>query len=218
MKSLAYKSREHLGYLTDHPELMTILKTWIENLSFDRGVAYDSPKMEEIECRARDGFYPHSHNRGGFDLEYLSDVRACEGSGMGPNLKEIDKMALAAYEDAKEHFKEQEKESLEGIPDDKINYHDLYDLGLSDLAERLSEIEREYMETPVWWGVRAMYEGRDGAGVHTLCVYAGGNVNEYYGAFGKGSETLGQWELRFKTAASLSRQLKALTKKVEKSF
>jgi hypothetical protein len=206
-------------YLDQQPELQGVLKDWLQGLDLDAGgVAYDKPRLEEIECRSRDGFIRASHNFGGFDLEYLTEVHTCHGSGCGPNLSAIERHVDWAYQASKEFFKEQESAELVGIPDDKIDYHSLYELGRGDLAERLSEIEREHMDTSVYWGVRAMYEGVDSRGVHTLMLYASGNVNEYYGFCGNGSTELGEWTVRFKTASGLRRQLERLTKKVEQVF
>lgn len=219
MNTQEYRSRQHNGYLDDHAEIKAVIHDWLEGLELDRyGVAYDKPRLEEIECRSRDGFIAHSHNRGGFDLEYLSQVSSCVGSGCGPDLAAIDKSADWAYGAALEWFKETKADEIQGLPDDKLNYHDLCELGRSDLAEWLAESEYEHMNTPVWWGVRAMYEGQDENGIHTLSIYASGNVSEYYGFAGKGSETKAQHEIRFRTASGLRRQLERLTKKVERAF
>lgn len=214
-QSQEYRKREHTGYLDQQPELSQVVRTWLESLSLDpHGAAYDEPRLEEIECRGRDGFIPHSHNRGGFDLQYLSEVSTCHGGCIGPNLTGIDRDVQLAYEYAKEWFHDKYPDIL--VSD--IDYGTLYGKGLGNLAEELSEAEHENMNTPVWWGVRCMYEGADETGTHTLVVYASGNVCEYHDAFQNGSETLGQWELRFKTASGLRRQLERLTSKVTKAF
>lgn len=206
-------------YLDQLPHLERVVREFLETLDLDGpwGVAFDEPKVEVIECRRRDGFIPHAHNCGGFDLEYLTDVGACVGSGCGPNLADIEHAAECAYDYALEAFREQNTEALASIPKDQHNYHSLYELGLSDLAEELSRFEHEAMDTPVWWGVRAMYEGSMD-GVHTLCLHASGNVCEYHGAFGRGSEQKGMWELKFSTAVELRRQLEQLRTAIESAF
>lgn len=204
-------------FLDQQPALHKAIRTWISTLEMDpQSIAFDSLDIEEIECRSRDGFYRAIHNFGGFDATLLSDVRDCQDSG--PNLKEIDRQIQQARVEAVQWFKDQAFIGLENLTDSQIEYSNLYDLGRGDLAEQLDEVEREWMDSPVRWGVRAMYEGTDERGTHTLMIYSCGNVDQYYGAFGKGSETFGEWCVRFKTVSGLERQLKQIKKQIEKSF
>jgi hypothetical protein len=212
------RTRRDPVYLDEQPEIATVIHDWLESLRLDpHGMAFDAPRLEEIECRGRDGFIPHSWNRGGFDLEYQSDLHSCVGSGCGPDLAKIDQGAEHAYKCAADYFRSENAEALAGIPADKVNYHDLYELGRGDLAEELSECETEYMRDAVTWGVRAIYHGPE-AGTHALTVFCSGNVSEYYGAFGKGSEDKLEVTLHFKTASGLARQLARLKSKVEGAF
>ena len=48
-----------------------------------------------------------------------------------------------AYEYAKERFIEDNEELVEEIGEDKVNYHDLYELGMGEKAEELSEMEMD---------------------------------------------------------------------------
>ncbi len=204
-------------YLKAYSDIEGVLREWMTSLDLDNGAAWGDGELEEIECKARDGFSPFSHNRGGFDFTFQSDVYNCEGGGFGPNLPAIDSEVEGAYRDAKKWFIEQNADALKDVPEDDVTYSGLYDLGLSSLAEDLAEKEKAYMEKGVRWGVRAMYHGSKG-GVHRLSLFASGNVSEYYSAFGNGSLTLGEWELTFKTASGLKRQLQRLKRKVEDVF
>lgn len=206
-------------YLDQQPELQTVIREWMEALELDDRfkIAHSELEVEEIECRSRDGFIRASHNFGGFDATLFTDVAHCYGSGSGPDLAEIDRQVNQAFAEAITWFKDQKFIGLEHLTDDEITYHNLYDLGRGDLAEKLSEVEREWMDSPVWWGVRAMYEGKAN-GIHTLMIYASGNVDHYHGAFGKGSETKGTWTVTFKTASGLRRQLQRLKARVEQAF
>jgi hypothetical protein len=183
-------------YLDELSEFETVIKDWLESLS--EPYEFYTEGVEQIDCRSRSGFIPNSWNHGGLDLEFRSDLRMCFGTGVVPNdyiQGEIDRMLDMAYEYAKE----------QGID---INTED------EKVRERIYEIEDSYLEVPVWLGVRCMYEGIEN-GIHTLKVYVGCNVSEYYGSHGKESKTLAEFEIRFRNASGLNRQLERITKKVE---
>jgi hypothetical protein len=206
-------------YLDEQPEIQQVLRQWMQSLELDtEDIAHGGLEVTELECRSRDGFIRASHNFGGFDAVLMSDVEICYGSGGGPNLAEIDRQIKQAETESIQWFKDQQFIGLEHLKDDEITYTNLYKLGRGDLAEQLSETERDWMRSPVWWGVRAMYEGINNRGHHVIMLYVSGNVNEYYGAFGKDSETLGKYEVRFRTASGLRRQLQRLRKKIENAF
>ena len=206
-------------YIDQWPELESTVREFLQLLDINSSVSFGDGEIEAIECRSRDGFYRASHNYGGFDLYHHSDVGACEGGGSGPNLAAIERHVEAAYKSAKAQFISDNTDKLTALDIDESNcdYHTLYKLGQGQLAEELSDMERSWMGTSVWWGIRAMYEGQDN-GIHTLCLYASGNVCEYYGAFGKGSQTLAEFELKFKTVSGLKRQLQRLKHKLEAAF
>ncbi len=214
-----YETRTECLFLDQQPEIESVLKDWLETLNLDpHHTAFGKPKLEDIECRSRDGFSRAGHNFGGFDLEYMADVLSCHGSGCGPDLKEIDRQVDQSYKEAIAWFKDQKFIGVEHLKDDEITYANLHEIGRGELADKLDEIEREWQNSPVWWGVRAMYEGVDAKGVHTLQLYVSGNVCEYYGAHGKGSEQKAEFGVRFKTPSGLKRQLARLKSKVERSI
>ncbi len=219
MKRAIYFEETERQFLDNQPDLQIVIKEWLESLDLDSGsVAHGDPELGEIECRSRDGFIRASHNFGGYDLCYMADVNSCNGSGGGPNLKEIDRQVDQAYKEAIQWFKDQSFIGLEHLKDDEITYSNLYKLGRGDLAEQLSDAELEWRSSPVWFGVRAMYEGINDKGWHTLMLHCSGNVCEYYGMCGKGSEKLGEFEVKFKTVKGLAKRLKQLKNKVENVF
>lgn len=175
------------------PEYESVIRDWLESLNtLDEA---GTQRIEALEYRSRDGFWAASHNHGGLDLEYWTDLRTLVGSG---NVPEYMQSAVDRCQEEAENFiKEQ------GLSRDKE----------SDI-ERIYEIEDAHLEDVAWFGVRCMYEGETN-GTHVLKVYVGANVSEYYGAFGSGSVDLYETEIRFKTASGLTRKLKAITKKVE---
>lgn len=55
-------------YLDDQPELYLLLATICNELDLDSlGSGLDN-WIHELECHSRDGFIPHLHNHGGFDV------------------------------------------------------------------------------------------------------------------------------------------------------
>ena len=72
---------------------------------------------------------------------------------------------------------------------------------------------REMMsEASVYFGYRAMYEGKSGAR-HTLVLYARANESQYYGAFRGAS--LAEIEIKFRNSEELQRKLLAAKDKLE---
>jgi len=206
-------------FLDQLPELQSAIKDWLKTLDMDPGaVAYGEPSLDEIECRSRDGFIRASHNFGGFDITWLTEVSTCAGSGQGPDLVEIDRQESQSYLESVRWFKDQAFIGLEHLADDEITYSNLCEIGRSDLAEQLSEVEREWQDTPIYWGIRAMYEGQDTKGVHVLMLYVSGNVSDYHGAHGKDSEQKFEASVRFRSVSGLLRQLARLKAKVEASI
>lgn len=133
-------------------------------------VLESSRDTEEIEFQRRDGFIPASYNRGGVQRSGFTDLMAFYSSGISTgstkfNTK-IDKYIDTDLSEALESFKETNKEALKNIPEDKINYHDLYELNLGSLAEDLSETEHEYLggdQSLVMVDCRLMYHGENSA-------------------------------------------------------
>lgn len=140
--------------------------------------------IDAIECRSRDGFIPPNHNCGGYVFQNFTTVQGIVGSGCYPASKEahkqIDKQYDQACEYAKEWFSGKYGAELKakGIPEDKWNYHDLYELGEGPLAERLSEAEHENAgedSSSIMVEVRIMYHGVGENGVHMASVSAAVN-------------------------------------------
>lgn len=183
-------------YLVDQPILSKIIRSWLETI--DLHSDYCDKGIEELECMSRDGFVAASHNCGGFDRIWLTDLNWFNGTGYGCGALDsrIEEQIEHNLKLAEEHCTENK------ITEDEERY----------------EVENEFLRDAVWLGVRCMYEGIDERGVHTLMVYCGGNISEYYGPHQNGSSKLAEFELRFKTAASLRRQLKRITNKVLNAF
>jgi hypothetical protein len=71
LRNSAYQERVYLDQLT---EMHTALREFCTNLDLDvHGFGTDN-WVQELECRRRDGFIPHSHNRGGFDVYDVLEI------------------------------------------------------------------------------------------------------------------------------------------------
>lgn len=208
-------------YLDEQPELESVLREFMADLDlcFDFGYGcYGDCEPQPLECRSRGGFIAHSHNCGGFDVTYMTDMRMLWGSGYTIGTigdEEISEELSTCYE----AFQYDHKNGLINIPEEhQSDYHWLYDNGHEDIAEALSEYENSWLsEETIHYGVRAMYEGRSGIW-HTLCIYTGLNQSQYYHAFSNGSTTLGTYEVKFRNATELKEKLYKIKEKIESDF
>ena len=84
---------------------------------------------------------------GGYEVAGYSMLSSYVGGGFRTGNEKLNEAIDAAesesYETALNQFKEEYEEEIKGIPEDKLNYHDLYDMGKGDLAESLSETEHD---------------------------------------------------------------------------
>lgn len=214
-------------YLDEQPELDSIIKDFMTDLdsTYDYGFGKD---VEPLECRSRDGFIPHSHNCGGYDKEYYTSIADIWGSGCDLTGELNTERAHKVYEDAFENLIKYDLDRtltpdqikvLQDIPKEKWNYHDLSDLGHSDIAETMDEYTYDWMrECSIWFGYRAMYEGKSENGWHTLMIYACANESEYWGMCGRGSETVQEHEVKFRNAKELQTKLESIKSALESAF
>jgi len=215
-------SNPNKTYLDDQPILEGIIKDFLDDLdpSFPEAIEQD---IETIECRSRDGFIPHSHNCGGFDKQWWTDFSMIQGTGyevVGYGTKEANDEYTEALETFfKYDLPDEYKSLVDSLPSDKLNYHDLEDLGHTDLIEALEEYTDDWLRhCMVWFGYRAMYEGIDSEGIHTLYIYSCTNQSEYYGAFGNGSDTIAEHEITFTTPLELKFKLNQIKEELESSL
>lgn len=105
----------------------------------------DDNVMQELEWRSRSGF--HSHINGGFQLIGMTSIDQMASSGNYPGNKEVMRRIQSVndevYKESIAMAKRDFAEEVKGIPDEKINYHDLYEMGKGTVAERISEFETE---------------------------------------------------------------------------
>jgi hypothetical protein len=124
--------------------------------------------LDEVECRRRDGFIPHDYNKGGLQLNgwlSLYDFYFGEFHLGGKAGKVIKQMSDISLKMARETFIEQNSASMTkfNLKEKDIDYHKLYEKGLSALAERWSEYEMENLNSDqesTLHQVRVMYDGQ----------------------------------------------------------
>jgi hypothetical protein len=217
MNRFAYKEKTYLDQL---PEFESIIRDYIDSLDTNYSDGYLTDEITPIECRSRDGFMPHGHNCGGFDKQWITDLHTVWGSGC--SLGNYDSAAAdKEYAEALEMFikydaSDEMKALLQALPEDKQNYHDLYELGHGHIAEKLDEYCSDWLiGSYIYYGYRAMYEGCNN-GWHTLMIYACANQSEYYDAFR--GDTLAEIEIKFRNAAELNTKLEAVRGELESAF
>ncbi len=162
--------------------------------------------LTEVAHEAYDGFIPFTN--GGYDLITPVDLSYVVGSGRYPGnakvKKQINDAVAYSYEMALESFCENEADQLRKLftmeelsnPNtDTINYHELYERGEGELAERLSETESEslYEGGTFFLQYRVLYFSADNhrneSGEDELYFMSGVNLDFEYGR-DKGLETM----------------------------
>jgi hypothetical protein len=167
------------------------LKEWLESLSMPFEVQTQS--LENFEFRRRDGFIPHSHNRGGLDLIGITDISGLMGSGSHFGTA-IESWVETSWDDTRNDL-------IKDNPKMDHESDEFFDLVYQSCSGDYDTVA---------WRVRVMYEGNG-----VLSIYAGYDKDAPYFRWNDGVSF--ETQLTFKTISGLKRQLKALTKKVEDS-
>lgn len=194
----------------------------------------NSDGLEYIECESRDGFIPFDSNRGGVTIKQFTDLMSMSGNGHRVShvkaQKEIERQTEYSLKCARESFLADLKEELEALSitsADDVGYHELYDIGRSDLAESFSEYENEHLggeESSIMFEVRFMYHGKSNkahsasvsCAVNTEGPYHRSSISWAPNVFCEGSKEV---EIKWTTQAELKVELKkALAKTVKAVF
>lgn len=154
MRTLENKTEDNV----ETKGIQELLIETLKNIENDLPIDFSYVNVETIEYQRRDGFIPHSWNRGGADLIAFTDMRSLHGSGKHYNTKIEDHVN-------KVYAQEEEDLTLE-FPDIKNGSDEFYEL----LDERLTD---EY--NALAWRIRIMYEGNN-----TITVYSGWDTDAPY--------------------------------------
>jgi len=138
------------------------LQELIDNNDIPENYGYDQ-EVEKIEYKGYDGFIPYTN--GGYRITLYSDLSSVNSSGSYPANKEAENVLSEAIDESLKDslidFIENNRGQLQKIYPaknfeinrsdsydqlyDLCNYHDLYDVNQSTLAEKLSEYEYTYL-------------------------------------------------------------------------
>lgn len=217
--------RHGKGLKENHPEWDTEVHNLVKD-AFAKVVSeYDlyggtDGDAEEIEHESRDGFI--SSNDGGYRASGFTDVSHLVGSGQQGSLPDkAEKAVEKSYEEnlkyALDDFKEKYAKEIEGIPEDKLNYHDLIELKKNDLAEKLSEMENDHgsdENSTVMFELICMFNNEDDGGTFTIqgVVNWEAPYHRNKGAF----EDFYQAEVEVEKGDDLEKKLKAEIEKAVK--
>ena len=194
-------------------ELQNVVKDWLID-NFD-----SNDRPEAFECKRRDGFIPHSWNKGGLGIyayRSLSDFR------FGDNPIDLDsKVQTKVTESIKyteelatEDWKEQNKTKLVNIPDYSINYHDLEKLGKSALANSLDEAINEYFiddSSSTYHEIRVMFDGDKTFTVDVMFKFSDAPYH-------RSCDQCKEWTIKTFGVKTLEKFLKKITKEVQLYF
>lgn len=192
-------------------EMQSIVRDWLNNFS------ESDSDITELEFERRSGFIPHEYNAGGLKVNVVRDEQYFVGSGStlpGGAKKELERCIEYSLKVARETFIEHHLEDLSflGIQNDKINYHDLYELGFGDLAEKLSEYEYENLSgdySSTNHEIMVMFDGND---EFTVTLQHSVSDAPYH----RTADFCKEWSVRAVTPKQLSKQLQAIQAEVEK--
>lgn len=171
--------------------LIPIFKECIESL--DLSLDFDYSSKEEFEYRRRDGFIPHSHNKGGIDFIGITSLSSLIGSGSHFNTSIEDNVNTS--------WEEEIKNAEESFKEEKIEYtdDDIYDRAYDHGCDEYNGYA---------FRVRIMYEGNN-----KVCVHYGWDLDAPY--YRWKNKTKGEFEISFKTISGLRRQLNKILKTIE---
>jgi hypothetical protein len=205
-----YKSEFGKVYLDSQSKLDALIK----ELVTEAAEAFDSePNIEAVECRARDGFMPFSHNCGGWEataFDYLNH-------GLSYSSKEANAQIEKTMQQAMEYGL-----SEMGLPKDTK----WADLNLSEEQEEaLREHEDSYLEDEtIMVSFRVLYHGVDENGKHSASVSAAINWEAPYHRShiswmpGFKCETAKEVEVTWKNLREAKTKIKAALAKVGRIF
>ena len=208
------KSTNGATYFDELPiELRDIVKKWL-TVNFE-----SNTEPEEFECRRRDGFIPYNHNKGGMGIYKFKTLRDFQ---FEPCMIKLDKITAKAVEDAIEYdckltlesFKESHVEEVKGIPDNQLNYNDLYKIKKCDLAEELDSAAHDSLTddyNSTYHQVRIMF---DGFGTWTIAAMFSFKDAPYHRSYDQYKE----WTIKTFGVKTLEKFLKKITKEVQLYF
>lgn len=223
----AITERHDKGFIENFPDLAEKLHNAIEDVKGDlerdpaSGGYETSGEIEEVEHKSRDGFI--SSNDGGYSYAGFVPLEHLFGSGsFGQMTNGAQKHVQGIYDQglemALDAFKEKYAKEIDGIPEDKLNYNDLYDMKKGDLAERLSELEMEMnADDTVMFLIRAfMEDDSDREQGITWSIQSAINWETPYHRPGSNNEDYKEVFIEFKDQEDMKKNFNKVLKAVKK--
>lgn len=194
-------------------------------------------ELEEIECHKRDGFIPHSFNRGGIEIKGFTDLMSIWGSGNYPAhkgaRKEIDRQIIEGFKDIAQNLYDDNTELAEkhGLKAEDFNYHTIQEIAetYEDFLPVLSDIESMEQEhlsgdyASIMYSIRFMYHGKVN-GKHSALISAAVNTEGPYhrshipwapSVFCEGAKEVEiEWTNQVELKRKLKKALETVTKEV----
>jgi hypothetical protein len=226
------------GYFDELPMLQRKMIERMTIAAFEEYVRGDtfghegSYTVENIECRSRSGFIPHSHNRGGVDVQGYTDLNGIQGSGYFPRNKDaadkIQGLIDSSLQYAAESFFEKHQAVFEkyNLTVADAYYHRIEEIENSPnpdfegLTNEIQDYENEHLSgdySSVMYQIRVMYHGKDASGVHSLSVFA--SISASDAPYHRSSDVVSEQLITWKTGKGLKTKLaKALRKACEGAF
>lgn len=233
VKRLMHDSR-NVGYFEDLSKgVQEIVKELIIDAANDsinvEIYKRDEDAIDSVECHSRDGFIPHSFNRGGIQYTNFTDLSSMWGSGCYPTAERSNDKAQAAVDESLQHasetFFENNRELLNklGITIAQCSYSEIQELEeknseLKYKSEELADLENEFMsgeQNSVMFNLRFMYHGKSAKGLHSASVSAALNFEAPYHRPGR-QEFAKEIEITWRNVSELKRKLRLALKKTTK--
>jgi hypothetical protein len=216
MRSNLKKLSNEADYFDQLPQVtQDVVKNWLEDTF--------GGETEELECRSRSGFIPHSWNRGGL---HVTTFKSLYDFHIGDPLytvlldKGVEKKVQARIdsllEDAKEAFLEKYAETLSdlGVKNEDVNYHGIEKASFQ-LAEEFASYELEFLEQ--YDGARTFHEARvmyDGEGTFTVDIMFEFDDAPYH----RGYDQVKTFEIETLDPKKLAAFLKKITKEAAQYY
>lgn len=163
-------------------EYIEVMREFLEELN------YSSNRIDSFECRRRDGFFPHSHNKGGLEgICYRDQYSACENTGF----ENTDKVLERGYKYDLESFLEDRKIT-------ELDYDN--DSQLQDFDEY-----RQSSDDTIQFQARIMMTSETTANVD---FFVSASDSPYH----RSSDDKLKIEIEFKSPVGMKRKLNALLK------
>lgn len=212
----------YFGELSE--EMQLVVADWLQHIEEERNEFYCSERLtfgdiEEVECRRRDGFIPHSWNKGGLELQaYASqfDFWIGELSLSGKAGRVVKSVIKTSLQFASENFLDKYTEEMKAIGITKpsqISYQKLVDKG-SDLAEEFCEFEDENLRSDqesTLHQIRVVFTGID-----TFQIDVMHRISD--APYHRTCDGFKTFEVKAKDAETLIKGLSKISDKVLKAF